>query len=722
MTIVKWLAVENDEQCGIFERCKELKQSSSDICLRIGQLVGELSKSNLMKVRQSTADSEDLINKLNEILSNLDEKPKAYEKCLEDLNLNFPLKLKADMWKQLLGNLVLKICYLLQQMLSDVLHLYIYYGDKILIITFKISNIMNHLLNLDAQFKLSNTMAISSNTCPYLLYPMRKISITKLLQILAQNRAELSAHKLIDCLLETYKLYESHDEESHSDNSSVEIFKALTNHMSPKTEATFEKPKAPVKEGSFLNLDKLIEYEEQNVLELLDVAVTISPNMLGNDSIKKSKLSSKAQEKVLNYYQEILWGEVGNFLEHIILWWGASPLASRPPHSSQHLREWIAQFTPTADVPVFIISTLTSLADGLGVHITSTSWDRNFRLALVASKGCHNAGQLFCEMLQDLISLSNQCEVTNEWIVGAPLEELPLVEQIPVLHRLDHSVHTTRLWAANETKKLANNWDVYDFFMITHCDIVNCLSHLNNVRLVDHTLQIHKGGLQVHVEVCAKMREKLVSEIKANIQKLKDTSKECVDCLASVCTTICLAHLKMIFPKGNYWFKTGNKKPEVQSDYVNKYLDQILMPVLKATEDYLICNMILKLICEALLDHIYLNRIKFSEFGALQLLTDFAGISLWINESQVVSDPIRNRMLKNEVLRKCEGVGRLLLRNPGEKIKMHEKHKKIDHGNNDAQLMPAEMYVPNQEQWLELRANKSSLNFFLNPLCCGETL
>lgn len=47
-----------------------------------------------------------------------------------------------------------------------------------------------------------------------------------------------------------------------------------------------------------------------------------------------------------------------------------------------------------------------------------------------------DTGKLFCEMLNDLVLLSNQCEITNEWIIGAPLEELPLVEQIPVLHRL----------------------------------------------------------------------------------------------------------------------------------------------------------------------------------------------------------------------------------------------------------------------------------------------
>lgn len=35
------------------------------------------------------------------------------------------------------------------------------------------------------------------------------------------------------------------------------------------------------------------------------------------------------------------------------------------------------------------------------------------------------------------------------------------------------------------------------------------------------------------------------------------------------------------------------------------------------------------------------------------------------------------------------------------------------------ELMPAEMYVPNQEQWLELRALKRK-SLFLPPICCGK--
>lgn len=82
--------------------------------------------------------------------------------------------------------------------------------------------------------------------------------------------------------------------------------------------------------------------------------------------------------------------------------------------------------------------------------------------------------------------------------------------------------------------------------------------------------------------------------------------------------------------------------------------------------------MVLKIMCESWLDHIYLNKIKFSRYGALQLLCDFAFVSKWISDCATITEDMRKAMLKNEVLRRCEGVGKLLLRSPGEHIKMND--------------------------------------------------
>lgn len=67
-----------------------------------------------------------------------------------------------------------------------------------------------------------------------------------------------------------------------------------------------------------------------------------------------------------------------------------------------------------------------------------------------------------------------------------------------------------------------------------------------------------------------------------------------------------------------------------------------------------------------------------SEYGAQQLLTDFAYVSTWVTECSIISQNVRNHLLKNEVLRRCEGVGRLLLRHPGEAIAMHKQLGKLN--------------------------------------------
>lgn len=91
---------------------------------------------------------------------------------------------------------------------------------------------------------------------------------------------------------------------------------------------------------------------------------------------------------------------------------------------------------------------------------------------------------MFVELFQLLVTLSNECEVGGEWVIGAPLVELPLSEQIVVLHRMDHSVHTARLWAIQEAKTIAHTWDLDVFFLLVKGDIVNCLEELSYLKVL----------------------------------------------------------------------------------------------------------------------------------------------------------------------------------------------------------------------------------------------
>lgn len=90
---------------------------------------------------------------------------------------------------------------------------------------------------------------------------------------------------------------------------------------------------------------------------------------------------------------------------------------------------------------------------------------------------------MFVDLFHLLVTLSNECEIGGEWVIGAPLVELPLSEQIVVLHRMDHSVHTARLWAIQEAKIIAHTWDLDVFFLLVKGDIVNCLEELSYLKV-----------------------------------------------------------------------------------------------------------------------------------------------------------------------------------------------------------------------------------------------
>ncbi|CAK9795256.1 Coiled-coil domain-containing protein 142 [Anthophora plagiata] len=609
-------------------------------------------------------------------------------------------------------------------------------SDELLRVIFRLVNIHNDILDMNIDVS-DTSVNVFQNDCPSMLEPMKKMSVTRILQMLAKNKAEESCHELIDCLLANYEPREKDEpgatvsgDADISENSSIEIYRALTRHLTPPIESSVSRKELEV--SNIENIQTLVNTQNEQVVRLLNIVQEVSPKLLGIDALKtvngEKKLRNSAIKKVKNYYQEVAWGSLSGILDHVVLWWSPEALATRHSHGAQQLKDWLSQFIQRNRVPQTVRPALQNLCDALGYHATITEWDHLFRLAYTSafkyqskasSTDGTDTGQMFAELFQLLVRLSNECEAGGEWVIGAPLMELPLSEQIVVLHRLDHSIHTARLWIVQEAKIIAHTWELDVFFLLVKGDIVNCLEELSYLKLADHTNALSTDNVSVQVYVCAKMRGKIVSEVNVNTELLQKCSKQCIDILAKICRVISLANLHMCFPRSSYWRKGSDVAPTTASLYVEPYFEKVLLPVLEVIEDHETSNMILRIMCEAWLDYIYLHRIKFSEYGALQLLTDFAYVSKWVSDCSIISQNVRDHLLKNEVLRRCEGVGRLLLRHPGEAISMRKRLTKRtnERGSPESpglERMPAEMYVPNQEQWLELRASKR-YNF-----CCTE--
>lgn len=173
---------------------------------------------------------------LENILKNYNEIFPKFE-----MNVHSLLSNKMKLWQNILWDVKLKLCYCVQDLINNISPLFIQYGEPFLVSTLRFEFVFHYILLVNNSYCSRISMTFNSllilkvkstndksimcnNTCSYLIFPLRKVSITRLLQVVACSRAELCCHILIDCLLETYKLYDSSDDENGSNNSSLEIY------------------------------------------------------------------------------------------------------------------------------------------------------------------------------------------------------------------------------------------------------------------------------------------------------------------------------------------------------------------------------------------------------------------------------------------------------------------------------------------------------------------
>ncbi|XP_026330701.1 uncharacterized protein LOC113238160 isoform X2 [Hyposmocoma kahamanoa] len=641
----KWISEETTEEEELFNHCREM----DIVCYAITKVILEVD--NKWKGSSGKNDPHSFANRnyimelvniqlLDQIIEYLTKLVKSFYKLHPKLaRLKKDNGLLLSKHDQIFDKLCASRFIMLQcinGLINIILNTCLHREDsrKMIESCLSLVSIYNHMIGLSYK-KFAIKFSICSNTYPNTISETKPITLTKIVQVLAKSRVEINCHRLINCLVRVYKPEDNSDNDSSSSTAeSLEIYHTLTKHITPpataslsvekRREAFIEHKKAKMKQARSLidtknehnkkvkaitqnsdgdipytslltnelaledifcneeNVNGILQSEEMYIEILLDTVANMSPKLLGPNGVRKLKsgrvhASKKAAHKVTEYYQNVLWGDVGSCLEHIVLWWTSYPLATRA--------------TLTTNLKPISLKTYPDLS----LYISE----------------CTISGANFALMLQELVTLNNQSEVTWDYILGAPLEDLPIVEQIPILHRLDHSIHTYRLWCLAETRSLANMWNMDDFFRVAHNDMQACMEQLLNLRFADHTATIESGKIGVHENVCAKMREKLVSEVKVNIQKLKEASEEIVFVLSSVCGTMSLAHLTMIFPTNAEWRRVTRPPSLSFSSYVYEFLNKVLLPVVKATNDITTLNMVLRIMCESWLHHIYITKVKF---------------------------------------------------------------------------------------------------------------
>ncbi|KAF2349467.1 Coiled-coil domain-containing protein 142 [Trinorchestia longiramus] len=265
-------------------------------------------------------------------------------------------------------------------------------------------------------------------------------------------------------------------------------------------------------------------------------------------------------------------------------------------------------------------------------------------------------------------------------------------------------------------------------------------------------------------------RDKLVARTEALLAAAKREESMAVEAVSQVCRTVALAQLQNAMPPPSVWRGVG-RLPHEPHAYVAEYIGCVLQPVLDAVSQLgeelqrRAGSAVLKVVCYAWLEHIRAQKIKFSLWGAQQLLKDFAALSEWVRAYPGLCAGAREQVLAVDVLRECEGVARLLMRQPplvvgysslnqvapltAIKAGMHvsfplgmhgsfplglhvsfspDKHASFPLGREhdksvrlggEQEDIPAEMYVPNQGVWLGRRTRPASSVCVRSASCCS---
>lgn len=124
-------------------------------------------------------------------------------------------------------------------------------------------------------------------------------------------------------------------------------------------------------------LDELIRSEDIFIASIIAKCLKLCPTSFEHEITKMEIMT------LINKASRFLWTNVGGTLEHYVLWWSQFPLACRNVGCTKYLREWL-MLIGSSDAPEPILSTLKGLGEILTVHTVGCTWDKHFRLCLVA--------------------------------------------------------------------------------------------------------------------------------------------------------------------------------------------------------------------------------------------------------------------------------------------------------------------------------------------------
>ncbi|KAK7079320.1 hypothetical protein SK128_021124 [Halocaridina rubra] len=504
-------------------------------------------------------------------------------------------------------------------------------------------------------------------------------------------------------------------------------------------------------------IDNLIKTNSE-ILNLLVDKFTKTTGVLVKGMVKQSKsgekrLTKAARNRIETYYIERVWGEGSEFVEELILW---IPPAGRPPpfpppallspYELFQVMSVFQQYSSKRLIPECCYTSCEGIVDECRHLATSSFIDRG----MVRSIGTYarktpspfqlpdgnfstEGGDGIGDVIQLLVWEINDIERAE---VEKEPKDWPVGDEVGLLLRLGAVVSSALAWIQLRATPLLHTWNTAPFYLLTQADLPRIMDELKILKIQERDNLIKTDDMARMLY--AMQRDNIVKVINIVIDEVAEYEQDSVDGVSEVCRTVSLAQLQNSMPKPHVWRGIG-RIPHEPHYYVYAYIAAVLEPVLDAVSKLGVVlqrragSTILKVVCYAWLEHIKAQKIKFSLWGAQQLLKDFHALAEWLQKYPGLAPEARTQVLAVDVLRECEGVARLLMRQPPLVIgytsqnqvapmgpisagRKHDKEVKLSPENDD---IPAEMYVPNQQLWLSLRARPASSICVKMGSCCS---
>ncbi|XP_076066963.1 uncharacterized protein LOC143040184 [Oratosquilla oratoria] len=495
-----------------------------------------------------------------------------------------------------------------------------------------------------------------------------------------------------------------------------------------------------------------------NLLSLLLPHFTTTFGVFVKGMIKLSKagearLTRSARSRVETYYVERVWGEGAEYVEELVLWAIPSlrpppfpPPAIMPPTQLYQLLDVFRLYCSRGLVPEACVASCECVMEECRQIALSTYMD----LGLVRGFGhlarpvpgvhplqdgnyCTRAGDGLVDVVQMLVWEINEIEHTEVEMEG---KDWPIGPEVGLMQNLCVVLGGILAWIRLRASHLLHTWNTAPFYLLTQADLPKVIEELKKLQIRERDHLIRTDDMARKQFVVS--REYYVELVERFVSAVKKYEEETVAAVSAVCRTVSLAQLQNSMPKPRVWKGIG-RLPHEPHRYVFEYIAAVLEPTLDAVSKLGVVLQkragatVLKVVCYAWLEHIRVQKIKFSLWGAQQLLKDFHALAEWLRNYPGLAPEARSQILAVDVLRECEGVARLLMRQPPlvvgyashnqiaptAPISAGRKHDKEVRLSEEDDSIPAEMYVPHQQLWLSLRARSSSSICVRMSTCCS---